>query len=335
MTRDEVLKEFGTDELVRLLPPIFAEYVQSLADEIVRLRDKNVGLNNTVIALSEESRMMRKEFSEVRAERDTYKRRYMAFADMPSTPSDISETEPSAAAGLTDRVIDILNNTTKNTEPLPPIREVMDTMMEHIDEKMTRLQMYHRVIDEIATALGYRMGDAFEPETLVKEVKQLKAVFVAAKTWKASLDTPTALAAADVWDDDTAPEYRDACATLSAAIAYAELAKENRTAMAALAAAEAERDMVIAACRGTQMDTGGIRAVKELTTRTIKAESILAKLREPDWSLLDEAISEANWRYEADARCSFTAKERERRMYYEAIRAAVAAAEKEVGNDPR
>lgn len=70
--------------------------------------------------------------------------------------------------------------------------------MEHIDDKMTRLEMYHRVIDEIATALGYRLGDTFEPEALVKEVKQL----VAEK-------------------------------------AYAELAKENRTAMATLAAVRA------------------------------------------------------------------------------------------------
>lgn len=130
--------------------------------------------------------------------------------------------EPSAAAGLTDRVMDVLNNTTKNTEPLPPIREAMDTMMEHMDEKMMRLQLYHRVIDEIATALGYRLGQAFEPETLVKEVKQLKAVFVAAKAWKMSLDTPTALAAADAWDDDDAPEYRDACARLRAAVRAAE-----------------------------------------------------------------------------------------------------------------
>ena len=100
--------------------------------------------------------------------------------------------------------------------------------MEHIDEKMTRLEMYHRVINDIATALGYRMGDTFEPEALVKQVEQLKAVFVAAKTWKASLDTPTALAAAEAWDDDNSPEYRDACATLSTAVEAAE--KEVRDA---------------------------------------------------------------------------------------------------------
>jgi len=67
--------------------------------------------------------------------------------------------------------------------------------MEHIDEKMTRLEMYHRVINDIATALGYRMGDTFEPEALVNQVEQLTV--------------------------------------------YAELAKENRTAMATLAAVEA------------------------------------------------------------------------------------------------
>lgn len=74
--------------------------------------------------------------------------------------------------------------------------------MEHIDDKMTRLEMYHRVINDIATALGYRMGDTFEPEALVKEVKQLVAIHSAEKT-------------------------------------YAELAKENRTAMATLATVEA------------------------------------------------------------------------------------------------
>lgn len=36
--REQVLKEFGADELVRLLPPVVAEYVQRMADEIVRLR---------------------------------------------------------------------------------------------------------------------------------------------------------------------------------------------------------------------------------------------------------------------------------------------------------
>lgn len=45
--------------------------------------------------------------------------------------------------------------------------------MEHIDDKMTRLEMYHRVINDIATALGYRVGDTFEPEALVEKVKKL------------------------------------------------------------------------------------------------------------------------------------------------------------------
>ena len=48
--------------------------------------------------------------------------------------------------------------------------------MEHIDDKMTRLEMYHRVINDIATALGYRMGDTFEPEALVKQVEKLAAL---------------------------------------------------------------------------------------------------------------------------------------------------------------
>ena len=207
--------------------------------------------------------------------------------------------------------------------------------MEHIDDKMTRLEMYHRVINDIATALGYRMGDTFEPEALVEKVKKLNAVFVAAKAWNASLDTPTALAAAEAWDDDTSPEYRDACATLSAAIhsagkAYAELAKENYTAMATLAAAEAERDMVIAACRGTQMDTGGIRAVKELTNRTVKAESILAALRKPSDTMLN-AMSVAAEKVNLWANTApLTSQELQNRLWIAGMNAAITVAEKEV-----
>lgn len=47
--------------------------------------------------------------------------------------------------------------------------------MEHIDEKMTRLELYHRVIDGIATALGYRMGQTYDPEALVAQVEKLAA----------------------------------------------------------------------------------------------------------------------------------------------------------------
>lgn len=45
--------------------------------------------------------------------------------------------------------------------------------MEHIDDKLTRLEMYHRVIDGIATALGYRTGQTYSPEALVAQVEQL------------------------------------------------------------------------------------------------------------------------------------------------------------------
>jgi len=74
--------------------------------------------------------------------------------------------------------------------------------MEHIDEKLTRLHQYHLIINDIAEVLGYRMGQTYEPEALVKEVKQLVAIHSAEK-------------------------------------AYAELAKENRTAMATLVTVEA------------------------------------------------------------------------------------------------
>lgn len=45
--------------------------------------------------------------------------------------------------------------------------------MEHIDEKMERLRMYHMVINDIASALGYRTGQTFEPQELVEQVKKL------------------------------------------------------------------------------------------------------------------------------------------------------------------
>ena len=38
--REEVLREFGVDELVRLLPMPVSESVSTLADEIVRLRSQ-------------------------------------------------------------------------------------------------------------------------------------------------------------------------------------------------------------------------------------------------------------------------------------------------------
>ena len=36
-TRDEMLREFGADELARLLPPVVAERVNALADRILAL----------------------------------------------------------------------------------------------------------------------------------------------------------------------------------------------------------------------------------------------------------------------------------------------------------
>lgn len=49
-------------------------------------------------------------------------------------------------------------------------------MIEHIDDKLSRLERYHRIIDDIATALGYRTGDTYEPEALVEKVKKLVKV---------------------------------------------------------------------------------------------------------------------------------------------------------------
>lgn len=152
----------------------------------------------------------------------------------------------------------------------------------------TTLQMYHRVIDEIATVLGYRMGDTFEPKALIKQVEQL--------------------------------------------VAYAELAKENRTAMATLAAVEAERDMVIAACRGTQMDTSGIRAVKELTNRTVKAESILATLRKPSDAMLNAMSVAAEKANVWVSTAPITSQELQNRLWIAGMNAAIAVAEKEVND---
>ncbi len=55
-------------------------------------------------------------------------------------------------------------------------------MFEHIDDKLSRLERYHRIIDDIATALGYRTGDTYEPEALVEKVK--KVVKVPKKNFK-------------------------------------------------------------------------------------------------------------------------------------------------------
>lgn len=41
------------------------------------------------------------------------------------------------------------------------------------EELEERIKFNHRIIDDIATALGYRMGDTFEPEALVDKVKKL------------------------------------------------------------------------------------------------------------------------------------------------------------------
>lgn len=99
-----------------------------------------------------------------------------------------------------------------------------------------------------------------------------------------------------------------------------------------LTAAEAERDMVIAACRGTQMDTGGIRAVKELTNRTVKTESILAALRKPSDAMLNAmsvAAAKANvWVSTAP----ITSQELQNRLWIAGMYAAIAVAEKEVND---
>jgi hypothetical protein len=49
-------------------------------------------------------------------------------------------------------------------------------MFEHIDDKLSRLERYHRIIDDIATVLGYRIGQTYDPEVLVEKVKKLVKV---------------------------------------------------------------------------------------------------------------------------------------------------------------
>lgn len=84
-----------------------------------------------------------------------------------------------------------------------------------------------------------------------------------------------------------------------------------------LAAVEAERDMVISACRGREMNDAGIRAVEDLSKRAVKAEHILSALREP--SCLVEEWADCARKDGMDV-CGI-------------IRAAVAAAEKEIDNE--
>jgi len=105
--------------------------------------------------------------------------------------------------------------------------------MEHIDEKLTRLHQYHLIINDIAEVLGYRMGQTYEPEALVKQVEKLAAL------------KPVGDALVSYFNGETSEDnlYTVFCGWRSAISdvtpVYAELAKENYTAMATLAAVEA------------------------------------------------------------------------------------------------
>jgi hypothetical protein len=77
--------------------------------------------------------------------------------------------------------------------------------MEHIDEKLTRLQQYHLIINDIAEALGYRTGQTYEPEALVREVKQLVAYAELAKENSTAMATLAAVEEMEYLDEDGYP----------------------------------------------------------------------------------------------------------------------------------
>lgn len=170
--------------------------------------------------------------------------------------------------------------------------------MAHIDEKLEQLHQYHLIINDIAEALGYRRGQTYGPFELVGKVKELIH----------------------------------------------------------------ERDMTIEACRGTQMDDAGIWSVKELVKKLAAVEAerdaavafhnvavkernheraindrlsrILAALREPSEAVLDAAttaMEEANV-YVMDTKTPPpTMRQQQDKTFVAGVRAAVAAAEQEVG----
>jgi hypothetical protein len=114
-------------------------------------------------------------------------------------------------------------------EGLVLVQEI-DRLREELAQQSITLSAEHQRAERILAALREPTDHISfledENKTLREErdamCEKYRAVFVAAKIWEASFNTPTALEAAEAWDDNNAPEYRDACATLLAAVAAAE-----------------------------------------------------------------------------------------------------------------